>query len=330
MIFSCPVCASRVRLDPSRHAGKRIKLRCSKCAEVFQVEVPAALVTMSGPGLPSSLPAITGLGESPVAETGMLKVLVAHGDHALCRTISDVLSRHADIALTLCHSGHDALSVMEQTIPAVAVVDVALPGLFAFELVDKVRRRAGLEQVKLILLSSVYNKMAYKRTPSSLYGADDYIEKHHIAFDLVEKIRRLAQFPAAPPPTTFAAPQAPVEIELAGKSPSEVEELTRIKDVNARIQSDEQTEVAATGSDEALEKALRLARIIVSDIALYNQDRVEEGVRNGTFFVLLEAEINEGRRLFFGRVAADVPHREQMLDHAFNNFIERRRRELKL
>ena len=330
MIFSCPVCAARVRLDPSRHAGKRIKLRCSKCAEVFQVEVPAAPAAVPEPGLPPAMAAVTGSGEPPAAGAGTLKVLVAHGDHALCRTISGVLSRHADIALTLCHSGHEALGVMEQTVPAVAIVDVALPGLFAFELVEKVRRRAGLDQVKLILLSSVYNKMAYKRTPSSLYGADDYIEKHHIAFDLVEKIRRLAQSPAAPPPTTFAAPPAPVEIELAGKSLAEVEELTRIKDVNARIQSDELTEYAATGTDEAMEKALRLARIIVSDIALYNQDRVEEGVRNGTFFVLLEGEINEGRRLFSGRVAADVPHREQMLEHAFNNFIERRRRELKL
>lgn len=330
MIFSCPTCAARVRLDPSKHAGKRIKLRCSKCAEIFQVEVPAVAREASGQlsttvGLSVPDPATPGASGS-----GMLQVLVAHGDHALCRTISDVLSRHADIALSICHSGHDALSVMERTIPAVAVVDVALPGLFAFELVEKVRRRAGLEQVKLILLSSVYNKMAYKRTPSSLYGADDYIEKHHIAFDLVEKIRRLAQCPSSSPPTTFAAPQAPAEIELTGKSPEEVVELTRIKEVNTRIQSDEQTEFAAAGSDEALQKALRLARIIVSDIALYNQDRVEEGVRNGTFFVLLDAEINEGRRLFSGRVAADVPHRDQILEHAFNNFIERRRRELKL
>lgn len=320
MIVSCPACAARVRLDPARYAGKRVKLRCSKCAKIFQVEVAPPVDSV-----PASIVAPL---RAPADER--IQVLLAHGDHALCRTISEVLSRHADIALSVCHSGHDALSTMERSVPAVAVVDVALPGLFAFEVVEKVRRRPGLEQVKLILLSSVYNKMAYKRTPSSLYGADDYIEKHHIAFDLVEKIRKLAQSPASLPPNVFAPPQAPMEPDFAGKNPTEVAEMNRIHEVNTRILTDEQTEIAASGSDEALEKALRLARIIVSDIALYNQDRVEEGVRNGTFFALLEAEINEGRRLFDGRVAANVPQRDQILEHAFNNFIDRRRRELKL
>ena len=35
---------------------------------------------------------------------------------------------------------------------------------------------------------------------------------------------------------------------------------------------------------EAVEKARRFARIIVSDIALYNQEAVIEGLKNGTFY----------------------------------------------
>ena len=45
---------------------------------------------------------------------------------------------------------------------------------------------------------------------------------------------------------------------------------------------------------EAVEKARRFARIIVSDIALYNQEAVIEGLKNGTFYDLLRKDIEEG------------------------------------
>jgi hypothetical protein len=41
--------------------------------------------------------------------------------------------------------------------------------------------------------------------------------------------------------------------------------------------------------------ARRIARAVVSDIALYNAKKVEEGVRNDTLFDLLKEEIEEGQ-----------------------------------
>jgi hypothetical protein len=40
--------------------------------------------------------------------------------------------------------------------------------------------------------------------------------------------------------------------------------------------------------------AFRLARAIVSDIALYNQEKVREGIKNDTLFDLLKNELDEG------------------------------------
>lgn len=311
VIVSCPVCSARVRLDRGRHGGKRIKLRCSRCGEVHQVEVPAAAVKEA-----ATMP-------------GAVQVLVAHSDPALCAAVGEIFAPYTDISWHACHSGEEALATMERLLPQVAVVDVALPGLFAFELVEKVRQRPGLDQVKLILLSSVYNKMAYKRTPNSLYGADDYIEKHHLPTDLVPKIRDLTglNLSAGPVHGTVALSGLGVAQVKSGDQ----EQLRRIETVNTLLRSAEESEIeaeAANGVQEALEKALRLARIIVSDIALYNQDRVEEGIRNGTFYAVLANEIEEGRKLFNERVAADVPRRDQILPQAFEQFIERRRSEL--
>ncbi len=51
--------------------------------------------------------------------------------------------------------------------------------------------------------------------------------------------------------------------------------------------------------------AFRLARAIVSDIALYNQEKVKEGIKNDSVFEVLQEELAEGREHFYGRVSPD-------------------------
>ena len=174
----------------------------------------------------------------------------------------------------------------------------------------------------------VYNKMAYKRTPASLYGADAYIEKHHIPNDLVAYVHRLVTDAA---PADAAAPPEPEEETVAGESPSpaeerEVREFTQ--EVNTKILQAEEEETSAGVSNNVPEKAHRLARNIVADIALYNQEKVEEGVQSGTFFDLLAKEIAEGRRLFQERFPDLVANNNDILQAEFNSFIERKKADI--
>jgi spore germination protein GerM len=48
--------------------------------------------------------------------------------------------------------------------------------------------------------------------------------------------------------------------------------------------------------------AKRLARAIVSDVSLYNREKVEDGIRNDNIFELLANELEEGRQHFMSRV----------------------------
>ncbi len=54
------------------------------------------------------------------------------------------------------------------------------------------------------------------------------------------------------------------------------------------------------------EQAARLARAIVSDVAIYNQDKVESGIKNDNIFEVLSDEIEEGRQHFYTRVAPEL------------------------
>lgn len=62
--------------------------------------------------------------------------------------------------------------------------------------------------------------------------------------------------------------------------------------------------------------AFRLARAIVSDIALYNKDKVAEGIKSDSIFDLMEEELQEGREHFFSRVAPTMENREYLFDRA--------------
>jgi hypothetical protein len=82
--------------------------------------------------------------------------------------------------------------------------------------------------------------------------------------------------------------------------------------------------------DTADAKARRLARLIVSDIALYSRKNVEEGVRKGNFEELLAHDIKEARALYARRVPEEIRNGTTYLDEAFTELIEKTKQELSL
>ena len=62
--------------------------------------------------------------------------------------------------------------------------------------------------------------------------------------------------------------------------------------------------------------AFRLARAIVSDIALYNQDKVSEGIKNDSIFEIMDEELEEGREHFYTRVSPEMQNREYLYERA--------------
>ncbi|MEZ4255292.1 MAG: hypothetical protein R3A78_06175 [Polyangiales bacterium] len=57
---------------------------------------------------------------------------------------------------------------------------------------------------------------------------------------------------------------------------------------------------------ETPEAARRLARAIASDLSLYNEEKIEQGIRGDNLFDVLAEEIEEGRALFQSRVGPDL------------------------
>jgi hypothetical protein len=54
------------------------------------------------------------------------------------------------------------------------------------------------------------------------------------------------------------------------------------------------------------ERARQLARAIASDLSLYHEDKIVEGIQNDSLFDTMAEEIQEGRELFKSRVTEDI------------------------
>jgi hypothetical protein len=54
------------------------------------------------------------------------------------------------------------------------------------------------------------------------------------------------------------------------------------------------------------DRARQLARAIASDLTLYHEAKILEGIQNDTLFDVMKPEIEEGRQLFQSRVTPEL------------------------
>lgn len=323
MEIVCPGCKTRFSFDDRKVGTEGVKLRCSKCHAIFRV-VRKSSPPAASPSQPLSRPH----GSSAV------KVIVANESGAFCAAVKKVLALEPFVVFTY-NDGKEAFEAIESLKPDVVLLDVALPSMYGFEICEAVRKDPELAKIKLVLIASIYDKTRYKRSPKSLYGADDYIEKHHIPDMLTPMIYRLVseQKPLEPPQEKITPKEEEAKALPQELSPQELSaQEARRQELRQGEEEETRPSPVATAPElsDAHVKARRLARIIVSDIVLYNQAKVEEGVKGDTFYNLLSDDIEEGRSLYERRVPEEVRNGTAYLHDAFEELIARKRRELNL
>lgn len=332
-LIECPHCAMKYRLDPAKFSQPRLRIRCKKCENVFEADLSAEDAPATPPppqpgGAPEAAPTA-----APAAPTGSagsgVQILAAHGQAEILEEMRQLLGEAGHEVIT-ADNGVDALSIIQKQRPRVAILDVALPTVFGFEICEIVRRDDDFSNVGLILVAAIYDQSRYKRPPATLYGADDYIERHEIAAGLVSKVAAVlageaaapaaapsapAPAPAAPTPAAPSAPEErPTEPPPAATPPAA---LPPIPDF-------------ATGlSEDEVSRCRRLARTILSDIALYNAEKVDEGLR-GDFRAILKDELSDGQQVLAERLSAIVSDPAPFLEEAIDQYVAGKRKELGL
>jgi predicted Zn finger-like uncharacterized protein len=340
MIVSCPSCKSKYKVDENKVPDQGLKLKCPKCTTSFKVLKPApqpaavpAPAPAPAPAPPAASPPPQAVAAKPPAKPlapGPYKpqvpslgtVLIGDSDEVFLKQLARTLLQ-AGYTLYLAQDGEAAINLIKTKLPKVAIVDVALPKVFGFDIAEQVKKDPNMvEKVRVILLGSVHEKGRYRREPESFYGADEYIEKHHDVNEILEKVKALmtsemppkqpvapAPAPAPAPPAAPAAapPQAPAPTPAAA-----------------------QPEQEPVPDDKDHKKAARLARTIVSDIVLYNPDLVDRGIKEGNLYDLLAKDIQDGIKHYNNRVPESVRAVRNYYKEAFDALVVRKKAELGL
>ncbi|UCG39270.1 MAG: response regulator [bacterium] len=236
IITRCPNCDKTYKVHPDRLPEGVSSFPCRACGSLI------AIAGRTGPE------ASSGEGETPA-------VLVAVNEIDLAQLIQRILHREGFRCL-LASNGADALERLREDRVDLLLINVFLPDMMAFDVLEQKPAGEQGERVPVVLLSSVHHAARYKRAPTSLYGADDYLERHHLPDLLIPKIRRLIG----------NQDQRKQTVDPARMPPLTDEQVRQRRDL-------EEIESSTGHPDEPLMTEIRrFCRVIAGDIALYNED----------------------------------------------------------
>ncbi len=285
MIVICPKCRVKLKIADEKVSPGGTRFKCPKCATILMVKKPVTKLKERQDNL----------------------ILVAHGDKSIVDRIAGILEREGFQVIT-AFNGIEAMVKSLREHPFLAIIDVALPKIYGFEVCKRIKERKETSDVKVILITSVYDRSKYRRAPSTTYGADEYIEEPELEEKLIEKIKQLSE----------ACKSLPEKEETVKQEPPVKEE----------IKETVQKPVEEKAEDEDIKRARRLVRTILSDIALYNPKQVEEAIERGTFREAFQSQLKEGLKLYQMRIPQEVREKGDFFNEEIERFIEEKKKSL--
>ncbi len=261
------MCSKRFRIHPDKLPEGVTSFNCRKCGSLVNIKASAE--------------------EPPPArfQAGGKAVLVVLDEAELAGLVAKILSR-GNLGYSVANSGQEALEAVEEQSPAAILVNVVLPDMMGYEFVDRLRRSEKGKELPVIFLSSLHHGTRFKRAPSSLYGADDYVERHHLPDLLIPKLQNLFELgPTAPPLDADKG-------TLKSLTDVEVDERREIEKIHE--------EPVKPGQGLPDEEIRRMARVIAGDIVLYNEDIIR-AVSLSDAVKALTGDIQEGRSMLAER-----------------------------
>ncbi len=121
-----------------------------------------------------------------------MRVLIIDDDTFLANIYGRFLNENG-CEVRVARSGEDGLKQMERETPDLIVLDVLLPEMDGFEVMEKVRCHPDLNSLPMIVLTNLGQREDVDRAME--YGASAYLIKTHSApLSLMRKVREVLCF----------------------------------------------------------------------------------------------------------------------------------------
>lgn len=277
LVVDCPACRKRLKLNAARYQGKRLQLRCPGCGSTVEAIAYPRLAH---------------------------RALVAHPDpearRQLCERISHLFDR-----VDVVEDAQRTLAILGIEPPDLLLMDVTLPGMLSFELIDRIHDRAELSHVRIVLLSESYRGGAYRRPPRSFYGADGCVD-----LDQLDELPPLLARLFLPP----------------GKGEAEDSPQPETDRIRQRMLRDVER-LRGSVDDSDPEQVRMLARLIVTNIVQAQQRCLDDPLQDVSCLEQLTLELEVGRQVLSRMAPAVRRQTHDYIRETFENFIRQRRLE---
>jgi predicted Zn finger-like uncharacterized protein len=293
MIAACPECPARYRVEDAKVGPRGARIRCVKCSTIFRVAAPESSAALDRSGVDPTFsefdaPGLSGRSDSP----GDCQVVLATGDD---ESVAGALQSWG-LGISIASDGAEAMLAIQRSLPQVAILGVDLAGINGEQICEVIKRNESLREIKVILVAGDARALA-SLAGTERFGADACLARPELLDNLNEIMREFglsldAGGPTPPPESGLAPPPPPASRD---------------------------------GLDEERAKAERLARIVVSDIALYQAENFERASRAGTLVEDFRIEIAEARQLFVERIDERVRSERDYLIEELMRVAEDRR-----
>lgn len=120
----------------------------------------------------------------------MPKVLVVDDEPNILLSL-EFLMQQAGFDVATAEDGEQALAQLDHTQPDLLLLDISLPGISGFEVLEQLRSQTNYQSLPIIMLTA-HGREVEKEKGLAL-GADDYITKPFSTRQLVDKVKALLQ-----------------------------------------------------------------------------------------------------------------------------------------
>ncbi|CAH1044475.1 response regulator transcription factor [Halomonas sp. TD01] len=118
----------------------------------------------------------------------MAKVLVVDDEPNIVLSL-EFLMEQAGFQVVTAYDGEAALERISDSAPDLLLLDISLPGISGFDVLEHLRRSAATAQLPVIMLTA--HGRDIEREKGLALGADDYITKPFSTQSLIEKVKSL-------------------------------------------------------------------------------------------------------------------------------------------
>ncbi|MDF1549991.1 MAG: response regulator [Bacteroidales bacterium] len=112
------------------------------------------------------------------------KILVIDDSESNLLLINSIFEEDNEIEVIVESNSSKALADIKKTVPDLILLDLMMPHIDGFQLLDKIKGDVEISSIPIIIVSARLDSEAKKIT--SKYGVVDYIEKP-ISLDLIEE-----------------------------------------------------------------------------------------------------------------------------------------------